>query len=483
MRISFNVNGARVGDEAYFLNFVGDALPASITVMDNIGLADRVHARSGGKTAVIHRWWHSHDGEWWRKGSRYLSPADWVDTHTRDGLKHIGRYVLNEPNGGDADGWRALTAWLIEVGRRLRDKGYWACLGNIGPGTFEADLVEQGVFDDYLRGLKELEPQGFTGGWHEYTAILLPFGVGRWPVSALDDRTQVQMDAWPYPVPRTRTADGKMPPHWHLRRIDWMDIRAQEIGAGVHRKDITEFGHDRMPDLTHETNHIYARLQARFGIPAPHTDMRGPLTLKNVWAHYFPQWSFAEAWMEQAKWADAIYPEDVRALHFFTWSHGAPDWDTQYGFNLGAVRDAHKMIVEYAHAQRGDAPVPLPEPEPEPAPEPIFGPAVDAILTQDMNLRYGPSMRAMRIETVPNGARVTYWLPQPAVRDAHYAWVRVEHAGNSGWMALVKPVEVLFQRVSVDADAIKAHTVNALRALRTQMNETIDECIKRIEAL
>lgn len=463
MRLSFNVNGQRIGNKSYFLDRIKNMNLNQILIMDNIQLANEVYELNNGKTRVDHRTWHALDGEWWNPNSpNYFPPKDYVSYATTDGLKHIGRYILNEPKGSTPLGWLDLLDWLIEVSYRLADLGYHAVVGNIGPATWEPEDVENGLFDGYLTMLSDLDSLGFRGGWHIYTGILLPFGVSQWPLEYALDRTKVQI--WPRDLPQKRfiykpdnveykhwlnywdrlndsakqriEAYGELPRYWHIRRTDWFDIRAREIGVKVHRKISTETGHDRMGDF----GNIYEILKNRFGVPAPYNTIRGPMTLRNVWNYYFPELSFDEVWMSQALWLDEVMPDDFVAFDFFSWTKDAPDWDKQFGFNLEARTGIHDLLIEYAVDQ------PQPEPEEPPMgedPDNLYQAVLPALLSvvdqTEMRLRSKESTGkdSSVLAVVPHGAKVLAWKPKSPRKFGDYYWCMVEYEGIRGYMAIL----------------------------------------------
>jgi uncharacterized protein YraI len=51
-----------------------------------------------------------------------------------------------------------------------------------------------------------------------------------------------------------------------------------------------------------------------------------------------------------------------------------------------------------------------------------------AIVTNDLNMRTGPSVSYHRFEVIPDGARVT-------VYDCRGSWCRVHWAGRTGWVS------------------------------------------------
>lgn len=436
-RISFNVNAQRLGDSAYFMQVMKALRPASVTIMHGFELAQQLVDQTG--TVAFFRTDVDKDPD-----LLALTPAEYVAHYkaNKNGTARVHGYVLNEPVQTARFSWKSIVDWLTEVGYRLADAKLPAVIGNIGPGTFEKADVENGTFDRLLKMLNDTAEVGHSLGVHEYTGILLPFGVGQWSREMLLDKNAVQPAAWPpaAQLPRARW-NGTLPPYWHLRRSDWLQIRAKEIGLKPVMIDMTEFGWDRLPDLTVGGQlNPYGVLQSRYGLVAPHRTYRGVASLRRVFEDYFPQRTFEQSVFEQLKWADQIYPPDVRALHVFTWSENAPDWDIEFGCNISRFKALHTLLVFYANNQPEQ---PTPQPEPEPKEPPTVNPkphtlsiAGDAI--KHVNI-YGQksSFNMPVLGTVPKGAMALVDMTvDPPLQD----WLWVEYNGVKGYAPRMRGV-------------------------------------------
>lgn len=305
----------------YCLNFLNLYRPSTCGVMDHINRAYDVISATAGETLVWHRMWRQDDAYLWK----YTTPQDFVNQIT-DGSK-ISRalwlYVLNEPDTNPHT-LPLLMRWLVEVGDILADQGRHAILGNIGPATVQPETIASGVFDAYLKRLTEWSAAGqHYAGFHEYTGILLPFGVGYWPVDYLLEPAKVQPGLWPEINAAALRAFTNVPPesnhYWHLLRTEWFQNRAVEIGAGRFKTILTEFGWDRMPDLTAAMPNVYQQLETRYGVTEGYPEIKGVRTLEKVYAAYFPEWSFERAIYEQLAWADRNYPADYLGFNVFAW--------------------------------------------------------------------------------------------------------------------------------------------------------------------
>lgn len=344
MRFGFNVNGASLGDEGYFLSVIGKLKPTTVLIMDNMDLALKVADMLGDQSHVIHRKYENGDGEYWLKRTpKQVSDMLMANVNGRD-HKNIWKQVMNEPMARGAD-WKKLTDWCAEVGRYMSDNGHKTVLGNLAVGTYELSDVQGGYFDNLIRLAGERK-DSVSVGIHEYTGFLLPFGIGLWDRWSLRDPAFVQPAGWPESskIPEYRSEYGKQ--YYHLMRSTWLQVRAKEINALQHQIHLTEFGWDRLPDLTYGQNHIYSSLENKFGVPSPYTEMRGAYTYGNLWKAYYPQWSTAKSIIEQFKWADSVYPEWYTGFMPFMWSFGG-DWE-KAGFNFGADKDLHSLMIEWS---------------------------------------------------------------------------------------------------------------------------------------
>lgn len=394
-RIGWNVLGQFLNpaQRAKYLNHIAQQQPRVVVVMDEVALAQATREASQGKTLVFHRIYHKQDATYWR----WLGVKEFCDHVTMNGTisRDIGVIVGNEPDTRGNDLAKLLT-WLVDVGDELADRGYHAVMGNIGPGTVETDTIESGVFANYLRRLAEWSAvDQHYGGWHEYAPILLPMGVGRWPVEYLENPSLVQPVNWPvmnmmqarimraqalaHPIaPTDGYAQLVYPGYWWLYRSEWFNLWAEEQGIGRHKIVLTEFGWDRMGDLAQQMpRNIYQKLEAIWGavgyqgLPA---EIRGPRTLENVWRGYFPNWSFDEAAFRQLQWADGIYPDNYIGMCLFCWAFDGPiekeqNWE-RLGYNLGDLTELQARLIAAGAEDNPPAPLPVPEPEPEPSPEP-----------------------------------------------------------------------------------------------------------------
>lgn len=338
-RISYNVNGQQIIDPNRYLNFIKEAQPTTVLVMDSPDMAIQTYEAGGGKTKVVHRFYNENDHLYWL----WTSPSDFVATHTGWGHPEIYRYVLNEPSFDDST-LGGLLDWLIQVAYKMKEAGYRAVLGNFSVACYEPRHIGSGVFDKFLKMMDDLRDWHYFG-IHEYTGILLPYGVGYWPVSYLLDKILVQPERWPAKkdVPFSRWGND-LPPYWHLCRSAWFNIRCDELKIRRPNFWMTEFGWDDMPDMHSLQPDVYTELRNRYGVPSPFISLRCINTLQPIWEDYFKDWSYQRTGFEQLKWAEQLYPENYIGFNLFTLSNDW-GWKNQYGCDFAELYELQELII------------------------------------------------------------------------------------------------------------------------------------------
>lgn len=334
-RISFNVNGQAIHDKAKLETFLRAYQPSTLLIMQQPDYAVYLHTLLGGKTKIVSRMWTALEGD-----EYHIPPLEWVNQQTGWGFPEIYRYALNEPPTGSQ--LQNVIGWLVEVMTLLSDRGYKGVIGNFSVGSYEMSDVESGVFDPLLRTLAGSE---HYFGLHEYTGICLPYGVGQWPVSWLEERERVQPQNWPkrHQLPFRRW-DDTLPPYWHLLRSAWFDIRCEELGIQKPRYWISEFGWDALPDMSALQPNVYETLKNRFGVPSPYVGIRCLNTLENVWRYYWPEWSKDRAAYEQLAWANSLYPAHYEGFNLFTWSDDY-GWKNDFGCDYAELDELHSLLL------------------------------------------------------------------------------------------------------------------------------------------
>ncbi len=341
-RIGFNVNGQRVNDEKRLLDFVKRAEPTTMLVMNNMDLALKIHNITEGKTQVVYRDWQEDDAAYWAtKSANEIAQKLMASNLSSRPHQHIWKYVMNEPYARGNE-WKKMSLWMSDIIKIMADAGHKAIVGNLSVGSYEINDVESGYFDPVLHTLGEYSNNA-AFGIHEYTGFLLPFGLGVWERNELLDEAKLKPENWPNKI--EDYSKNYVKNYYHLLRSTWFSTRAAKIGAKQHNIWLTEFGWDRMPDLTFGQNHIYEQLQNKYGVPNPYVEMRGAYTYANMWKKLFPQWSTSQSIFKQFEWADKIYPAHYIGFMPFMWSFG-DDWD-KFGFNYGSDDHLLELIVQY----------------------------------------------------------------------------------------------------------------------------------------
>lgn len=381
LRTGFTCNGNALPDRERLVAWVASARPTTMTVMDGHELAVSFDIVSESYTKVNHRQYNPGEGGEWR-----YTPADvYVADLIKWGHPEIYRQVLNEP-AITTDELPALITWLVQVMDLLYDAGYHGVIGNFPMGQITQAQVESGLFDPLL--IKVAEKKRLDGspyhyiGIHEYTAVARYFGVGQWPYWAPSPVDYFLSPAnhepvkWPIkedlPVSRI---NGELPPYWHVRRADWLTIRAREIGLPEDPQYwVTESGYDSMPDV----GAVYPALTDKWGIAPGYDNLRGFNSLANVWAAYWGNdWNFDEAAFEQEKWLhEECYPSNYVGWNNFMWT--SDHWRRD-GFDMSQNLQFQSLLVDYAAELRSEQP-PGSDPNPTPEPPPDELPAGNPLL-------------------------------------------------------------------------------------------------------
>ncbi len=367
-RFSFDNRGQFLGSHrAETLDFISRYKPTTVRVMDDDDLGRDIADATGGETLVIQRRWAKNDMAFWNPAlPDYQTPEQFVAGQTLNGaMDHrFAVYALNEPGAHGEDVSR-LGDWLIKVGEECTRQGYRAVLGNIGPAIYERAEIQEGRFRPYLAYLHEESEKeaGHLGGWHEYTQYFLPLGFGVYEPDDLRDPLLLQppwMDCQP---------DS---PRWLLRRVEWITEDGIAHGTGDHKKAITEFGWDAMPNLAPFGLNEY--FQVNYGIPAgdngqPYDpDYAGARTMEYVWKAWWPSWTLEEAMLAQLRHANKNYPADYVGFNLFSIGYG-DHWDLRRGMNYGTLTALQNALVEF-RLEDADATVEEPPVEEPPIEEP-----------------------------------------------------------------------------------------------------------------
>lgn len=358
--------------------------PTVMTMMDNPGLAVEVLEVTGGETMVIHRHYHPREGYLFTE----VSAEDYAHyiTYNRTLDKRLWPQVWNEPTTAP-DRLPLLLQRTMEVADILNQWGYRGVLGNLGTATIQPETVASGVFDEYLTRLALWTMNNqHVAGYHEYTAILAPFGVGYWSVDELREPDKMQPENWPEITPLdvqdlmahelgmrlNANPFISVPPepahYWHILRLEWLQERAELIGVGRHRYVITENFLDRMGDV----NIIYPYLEQTYGVTSD-WEIKGAPTLEKVWSSWWPQWSKGRALAEQCWWLERTYPAECIGWTLFCMcrdahlENKAQQWEP--GYDISDWTEFQNLMVMNRDVPAHPDPLPNPDPDPEPLPD------------------------------------------------------------------------------------------------------------------
>jgi hypothetical protein len=366
LRTGFTVNGDHCPDKNRLLNWVANARPTTMPIMDSMDLAVEVYNVALGETKACHRLYDPAEGAEWK----LKTPQQYVNEITSQGHPEIYRQVLNEPAINTTD-LPFLLYWLMGVMDELYNRGYKGVIGNFPMGQITQVHIEDGLFDDFLRHCNQYRDWHYIG-IHEYTAITRYFGVGQWsywepiPTDYFLNMLLQDMPYWPTRenLPCTRI-NGALPPYWHVRRADWLTIRSREIGISDDPEYwVTESGYDNMQDVSE----VFPVLVNKWGIAPGYDNLRGFNSLANVWAAYWPHWTFDEAAFEQEVWLDEeCYPANYIGWNNFMWTD---DQWRRDGFDMSQNLQFQALLVDRAVMLRTEPDPPDPDPEPIPDPPP-----------------------------------------------------------------------------------------------------------------
>lgn len=418
-KVGWNINGASLPPtKDRFFDFWRKLEPTTSLVMDSYDLAVGLKSASP-KTLITHRSYSTNEGTLWQTETA----ANWVTRETVWKHPEIIRHYLNEPPTGDP----RLISTSVEVGNRCVDAGYGVVLDNFAVGSFSPEQIESGYYDPLLKLCCVPDNRVYLGA-HSYTGILMPFGVGQWTIEQLFDKSRCQPANWPTPeqIPLKRW-NGALPPYWHLRRTDWFILRAREKGYGELKVWETESGLDALPDLGNQG--VYNYFRNTYGVPSPFTSMRGVNTLRNVYAAYFPQWSFQRAVFEQWKWYVNMLTEHTIGTNPFTITN-AYDWKIGAGTDYSELFELFDLILAEKQAP---PPAPIPVPGDVPFPTSGFEPVNIIPLYNNINLRKQPKIADNVVRVIEDKA-IGEIAAQSAVLDGAYKWYPIKVSGVEGWL-------------------------------------------------
>jgi hypothetical protein len=397
----YNVNGQGLADEPYLIAHAREVNPCTVLVMDNFGLAIRFKQEFP-NAVVITRTYSAYEGGQCLQDNpraqvdRFIAEANGFGSQVKNQLVLYG--CSNEPSYGSNNSLQQILSAEHEFMTYAKSKGVKVCSGNWGVGNFNPDHVDAGLYNQYLRDIAD---GGHYLCVHEYTTFFMPFGVGlfsrecliqgyqlnpprnacvqpkNWPT-----RTQIQPRRIPFPslaqseetwldvpfgyqmmlpyysLPQAQATSGVLPPYWHIFRVYWLFIVADELGIPRPQTIVTECCHDNLSDIDRAEPRALSILEPIFGNPVFMNDLRGAPSHCRLWeTYYFPQWSCEEALLQQWLWWDSVADPSIIGFTAYTWSYH-PHW---ISFNMATnqtemnTENFHHLFEEcYGHVPHCD---------------------------------------------------------------------------------------------------------------------------------
>ena len=308
---------------------------SSYLVMDDDGLAQRMHDANNGEAIIVSRtnWGWPDD---WPPDAQNMSLADMndnmrrlVDTwaRCRNDYPDVYKYFPNEPTAL-YDGLVKLLDSFIYLMGKCEVNDIKAVIGNFAwsKNLYQTD-VDAGMWDNFIRAASRWTNQGFGYiGGHDYTSGLLPWGCGGLGAQNLyninpDD---LHRDNW------TTWHDIWNRPNWHMFRWVMLAKRAKLLGVPMFKIILTECFWDRMTDLINKplSNKNNQTIMQWLDSEAQ-AHVRGLKTHRNLYRKWFPNRTPEDVILEQLQWCEDTYPDYVEGFNIFAYSKNA-EWFTHF---------------------------------------------------------------------------------------------------------------------------------------------------------
>ncbi len=214
--------------------------------------------------------------------------------------------LLDKPRADKLE-TRRLSSWLSDVLTNLGQENMKLVVGNLDMSSVEKWEINNGYFDGLLQVLSRYQP-GAVLGVYETTSVIYPYGAGyldRWD---LLEPAQVRLDKWPAQMHGQRN---------DLLRAQWLQDRAKKLNLGELPVVVTQLALGRTTALNSGKNTIYDALLKRVG--SPMKTIEGPYSLKDVWDMFWPDLTFAQAYVRQLQWVESVYPSYIQAYALKSW--------------------------------------------------------------------------------------------------------------------------------------------------------------------
>jgi hypothetical protein len=389
-RLSYNVNGQGLQDETYLITHLDRINPCVLLVMDNFALAWRLAQRYPESVVVVRTYSRFEGGQCLQDSpqsqvDRFIAEANAFSSEAKSRLILYG--CSNEPSYGGNNTLQQILNAEHTFMTYAKSKGVRVCSGNWGVGNFDPEQVEAGMYNQYLRDIADGNHYLCV---HEYTSLFLPFGTGQYSRQCLIEGYQlnpprnycVQPQNWVtreqiqprriqlsfsaqsesdwanvpfgyemmsnyYSLPSAQAANGVLPPYWHLFRVYWLYIIADENGIPRPQTIISECCHDNLADINLAEPRALDILKPIFGIERFTYDLRGAPSHCKLWeSYYYPQWTCEQALLQQWLWWDSVADPAIIGFTAYTWS-----WhDHWISFDMSTrqfsmnVREFHRLF-------------------------------------------------------------------------------------------------------------------------------------------
>ena len=352
--ISWNIDGQDLRPWLRDNNYAGlkahllKLNPAAILIMDSLPIAVMVKEWLP-DCIVIHRNYSSYEGSEWQTRPPHVMVNQWK----REGHKNIVRYLTNEPSFNAASA-KTFAGREAETMKLAREAGFTVVALNTSVGSYERVFVQDGKFDAILRSAIDY---GHYLGCHEYMAVCLPAAlIGD---DKLGDKVAMQPSNWP----REKITAGYHD-YWYLFRHVWLVERCKQLGIGIPKFILTEFGYD---DIRNDGNAaVFDKLKAEYGIERYNRDMRGVNTYQRVWNDYYqivqnntivPQ-DHNEVIRQQLQWWLDVKPDWIVGACLFGIN---ADWENPQGHDWSAdVRRSFFPVLEEMSRAMAETPAARP---------------------------------------------------------------------------------------------------------------------------
>lgn len=337
-RISLNIHAQFVQDTPRLKAHLQAVQPASVLVMDGLGLAQELKALLP-DCIVINRIYPDDDIH------NRKSPTDWMNERAPQAAGGIWQYTTNEagfsPN---------LIQWHIELCHLAIQRNVPLVIANCSVGT---PAPEDWAAGRELFELMNTRRDLFILGLHEYWCAVVTSGFlggapnhAGVPIGETGGVNLIPSSAWPDPTPI---------PMYHCGRFTTLVDYCNSVGIQPPRIILTEHGFDDVSD-------IKAWSETLIQTP-PYTSIRGWRSCEEqLKAWYGAQgWSSQRAYFEMLKYADqTIYKDSpVEAQLIFCWAR--PDNSNWEQFDVSDARELQDLLEAYTSDETEQPPTDPPD--------------------------------------------------------------------------------------------------------------------------